>query len=376
MEQYNNKTISKISNFINRASNATTKLYIVFTILAGILTLIPISTFFLGLFDQNAYINENIYIISFYIVKIIGFLIYFYILKNISKSKCIISIIAGIFLLMSGCMYNEMNGMENTGIDYIGQALGIAIIFKLCIYIYYILTFILFISYSKTFILKKKVLIGLVITILSITILIFATKEIMHYISIQTVTEDIYSTIDFKAELENRNLYVDKYLLFGIDSKGENIHKIDFENSLNERYPSYVYYGYKTKNTSKNIKKYNEYLNWIIYYTNGKIYAVLGDYDDSQAFQNIYSIGVSYEGNILSEDNEIYTYNWEKNYYEKIEKNGVVREDLRYYYDNDTFIKVDVFKKFSYSLYNYEIIDKINSNILDNYANKNTRKNW
>lgn len=79
MKQYNN------SNSIE-----TTKSYIIFTILAGILTLIPISSLILGLIDSNIYISDNIYVISFYIVKIIGFLIYFCKLKEITKPKKII----------------------------------------------------------------------------------------------------------------------------------------------------------------------------------------------------------------------------------------------------------------------------------------------
>ena len=161
--------------------------------------------------------------------------------------------------------------------------------------------------------------------------------------------------------------------MFGVDNKEKNIHKISFYSNLNEKYPSYIYYGYKTKNVSKNINKYDDYLNWIIYYTNGKLYAVLGDFDDSQLFsQDYYSIELSYCGNILSEDEEIYTYNWEKNYYENIniKKDGISIEPLRYYYKDGTHINVDVLKKFSYYfLHNYEITDKIDSNMLDIYAN-------
>lgn len=365
MEQYNNKN-----------SNETKKSYIIFTILAGILTLVPISTLILeliGLINSNSYINDSIYIISFYVVKVIGFLIYFCILKEMTKSKTAMTIIAGIFLVISGLMYNKMNSMENKGIDYIGEALGIAIIFNGCIYIYYIFTFILFIMYAKKFIFKKKVIISIIIAIISILILIFTTKVITHYTSIQKISSDIPSVADFKYELNRRHLYTNEYLLFGVDNIENNIHKIDFNNDSNKKYPSYIYYGYKTKNESKNIKKYTDYLEWIIYYTNGKIYAVLGEYDDSQLFQDFYRLQVSYHGNILSEDNEIYTYNWKKNYYEKIniEKNSVACQDLRYYYENGTYIIVEVLEKFSSrGLENYEIIDKIDANMLNSYANK------
>ena len=376
MNQYNNQIESKDTNFKHNTLGETTKSYIFYTIIAGILTLIPVTSLISGLIysiNPSIYINEDIYIISFYVIKIIGFLIYFFVLKKTTKKKITLIIIAGIFLLFSSLMYNNMNSMENTGIDYIGQALGLAIIFRMSLYIYYIFAFIVFILYAKNFIFKKKVIISIIISLFSIVLLILAYKTISHYTSIQKVTEDIPSINDFKNELKARNLYTEENLLFGVDNKEKNIHKISFYSNLNEKYPSYIYYGYKTKNVSKNINKYDDYLNWIIYYTNGKLYAVLGDFDDSQLFsQDYYSIELSYCGNILSEDEEIYTYNWEKNYYENIniEKDGISIEPLRYYYKDGTHINVDVLKKFSdYFLHNYEITDKIDSNMLDIYAN-------
>lgn len=371
MNQYNNQVEFQDNHSKNNTLDETTKLYIFYTIIAGILTLIPVSSLILeliNLINPSIYINEYIYIISFYIIKVIGFLIYFFVLRKTTKKKITLIIVAGIFLLFSSLMYNSVNNMENTGIDSIGQALGIAIIFKMCLYIYYTFTFILFILYAKSFVLKKKV----IISIVSIILLVFTYKTISHYISIQKITEDISSVNDFKNELIARNLYTEENLLFGVDNKENNIHKISFYSDSNEKYPSYIYYGYKTKNMSKNIKKYDNYLNWIIYYTNGKLYAVLGDFDDSQLFQNFYRLEIIYHGNILSEEKEIFTYNWKKNYYEKIdiEKNSVSLENLRYYYEDGTYIVVDVFEKFSnHLLHNYEIIDKINSNMLDIYAN-------
>ncbi len=192
----------------------------------------------------------------------------------------------------------------------------------------------------------------------------------MHYTAIQKINNNIPSVSDFENELIERKLYTNEYLLFGIDNIENNIHEIDFDSDSNKKYPSYIYYGYKTKNVNKKIREYDDYLNWIIYYTNGKIYAALGNYDDSQLYLNYYRMELSYDANILSEDDEIYTYNWEENYYEKINinKNGASREELRYYYKNGTYIAVDVLKKFSYKLYEYEIIDKIDSKMLDKYV--------
>ncbi len=152
MEEYDSKNISKSTNSINKNSSETTKLYIIFTILAGILTLFPVNTLFSGLTESNTYINEIINIILFYIVKIIGFMIYFCVLKEITKPKIIISIIAGICMIISRFIYNQMDNGENVGIDYIGQALIMSMISIYFLNIYYICTFMLFIEYAKKFI--------------------------------------------------------------------------------------------------------------------------------------------------------------------------------------------------------------------------------
>ena len=83
MNQYNNQIESKDTNFKHNTLGETTKSYIFYTIIAGILTLIPVTSLISGLIysiNPSIYINEDIYIISFYLIKIIGFLIYFFVL--------------------------------------------------------------------------------------------------------------------------------------------------------------------------------------------------------------------------------------------------------------------------------------------------------
>lgn len=379
----NSKEFNNQQN-INKQNNIEkpTKGYIFLAIIAGILTLIPVSSLILNLISSkipNIEISDSFFIGSFYAVKVIGFLIYFLALKKTTKAKIILSIIAGVFLLLSGLTYISMDNMDNRGIDGIGEALAIAMILKINLGIYYILTFIVFILYSKSFLLKKKVIISIVVSIIVIVLLVVTIKVFYNYVLVGKVSKDIPTVNDFKNELIERGLYVEENQLFGVDDKGDNIHQLSFSDNSGEQYPSYVYYGYKTINENKpesyeyyNYKKHCDYYEWIIYYTNGKIYAAIGELDDSQLFQNYYSLRLSTDSNILSEDEEIYTYNWEKNYYEKIdiEKDGVAIDDLRYYYENGRHIIVDVLEKFSISLFHsYEIIDKIDSNTLDYYAN-------
>ena len=362
--EYNNKSIN---------SNIT-KSYIIYTIIAGILTLIPISSLLFNLVQliyPSIYISESIYVAIFYITKLIGFSIYVFVLRKNTKKGSLLIVIASILLLLSFLAYDSINNMDNKGLDYIGQALGMAIIYRICIYIYYVLTFILFIIYSRSFIFKKKVLIPIIISMALFSLFIYGYNKYTHYASTQKITNEIPSVNEFKNKLVERNLYVDDYILFGVDNIDNYIHKISFNNDYMKTYSSYVYFGYKTKNISKKIEKYSDYLSWIIYYTNGKLYAVLGYLDDSQLFQHFYKLTLNNHGNILSEDKEIYVYNWKNNYYDKIdiEKYGVALNGLRYNYEDETYIFVDVFEKFTKVFHQYEIIDRINSSTLDNYAN-------
>ena len=379
MEDLNNKRVIKNNNVKNPSGYGPTKPYILGTVIAGILTMVPISTLFLSLINID--VNENVYIISFFLVKVIGFLIYIFALKELSIKKITIIAVAGVFLLLTGFFTISLNNSDNKGIDGIGEALATGFIMNVCLYVYYSLAFVLFILYAKKFIFKKKVIISIIISILTIILIVNAYKFFLFHSTTEKVTEEIKSVADFKNELVKRNLYDDDYFLFGVDNNDNYIHRIDFETDLNEKYPSYIYYGYKANNVNK----------WIIYYTNSKIYAVLGEYSESQSFQGFNEIRCKYDCEyLLYEDNEIYTYNWIKNYYEKInnEKDGIYNTDLCYYVTdpiikgssnrNISKIYVDVLEKTGYGYIEnmtmkYVIIDEINSTMLDEYAEKIVR---
>lgn len=350
--------------------NKLSKKYIVYTILAGILTLIPVGTMILGIIDtkinSDGYINESIYAIVFYAVKVIGFLIYIFVLNQNTKKRKALIIISGIFLILTGLAQKNMESMDNKGLDYIGEALARALIFKACLYIYYISTIVLFISYSKKFLFKKKVIIAIVVLIIFSSISGVIIKQINNYTSTQKINDDIPTVNDFKSELMKRNLYDNDGLLLGIDNKDRNIHRIT--NNLDEKYPSYIYLGYKTKNLNKYFNKNEDYLYWIIYYTNGKLYAALVDDYKSSYPESFYIYS-----NILSEEETKYVYNTEENYYDIIKsETDYVKTDRLYYEGNNRYISIEYLKKcdYGYSILcvEYKLIDKINSQTLDNYA--------
>lgn len=341
--------------------------YIIITIIAGILTMVPISSLILNLIDTNGILNENIYIVSFYLLKIIGIALYFILLKNITNFKKITAFISVITMIISIFMYIAMTNMENTGLDYIGEALVYAMGFNIFIIVYYISSFLLFISYAKKFILKK----ASIITILSIILLIGIILLFNHLTSYTKISEDIPTVNDFKTELINRNIYVDDNLLFGINNEGDNIYHLDFNKDSNDKYPSYVYYGYKSENTTDNKYIYQDYIEWLIYYTNGEIYAVVGELDDSQLFQNFYKLETSYMGNILTENTTAYTYNIEENRYDiiNIKKQGASTNTLRTKFIDGNDIIVDTFEKFpSLVIDKYELVDKIDAQTLNSYV--------
>ena len=95
--------------------NKLSKKYIVYTILAGILTLIPVGTMILGIIDtkinSDDYINESIYAIVFYALKVIGFLIYIFVLNQNTKKRKVLIIISGIFLILTGLAQKNMESI-------------------------------------------------------------------------------------------------------------------------------------------------------------------------------------------------------------------------------------------------------------------------
>lgn len=134
-------------------------LNILYTIIAGVLTLLPVSSLILELIESgnpNLSFNDEIYIFFFYAIKLIGFLIYFLVLKKVTRVRIAFTGIAGVFTLVSIWAYVQMSTMENKGIDSIGTALGYAIILQFSIFAYYIVAFILFLLFVKDLFPKRK----------------------------------------------------------------------------------------------------------------------------------------------------------------------------------------------------------------------------
>ena len=340
----------------------------VLIIIAGLLTFLPLDIILSNLIS---FINQDYILDTYktteilsYIPKFIGMIIFIFGIKNNTSSKKIIPVVLILVLIFNINLYFQLENMHG-GIDAIGNAIATGFIYNGSLIIYYILSIINFIIYSKTFILKPKTIFLLVIPVI---IIVFSPAIYRIYDENSSKLKDdrSFKTInDFKQELIKRNLYVDDGILFGLNKYDEKSQILDF-NSNEKKYPAYIYYGYKSKNTN------NDYT-WIIYYTNGNIYARLSYYDTRNYPKSHNSIG-----NIFTESNEIYTYNIYSNKYEIFKTNETdkcIRGDIESFERKDEekiYIDYMYLKNYArnnkLSCANTEKVNYINNTVLDNYA--------
>ena len=367
MYEYQNKEELSNNSINNNEEKVVTKSYVILTLLAGILTLVPITSLIFNAMYPTIEVNDYIFIGSFYGVKLIGILIYYLALPKMSKVKNIWSIVAIVFLILSAYIYLQPTEPGHEGIDYIGEAVAIGLAINICMYIYYSIFFVIFFNYAEIFIFKKKVIISIIVGVVLIALLFVIYKAIDHYMSIEKVTDNIPTVSDFEKELRTRHLYVNNNLLFGIDDKEDNIHKIDFYNNSTDKYPAYIYYGYKTLNIGKETDSTDEYLNWVIYYMNGNLYASIAKYYES-SFPN----SIILYGEVLSENKTIYIYNHEKNYYDLVRSESECIDDTEglSYRDEDMYISIDFLEKDMDCLWprKVRVVERIDARVLNDDA--------
>lgn len=342
-------------------------------ILAGLLTFLPFDIILSNLLD---FTNINLSLgtftaikIAIYIPKFIGILIYIFAIKNKTTIKKALPIILIPVLLLNIYLYFKLENMHG-GIDYIAEALVMGFFYKGILIVYYVLSVINFIIYSKSFIFKPRTILLLIVPII---LIVFgpAFYRIYEENSGKLKDDSKFNTVeDFKQELIKRNLYVNNGLLFGIIRRGEeNSQILSFDNN-EKSYPSYIYYGYKSKTTN------NDYT-WIIYYTNGYIYANLSTSKSHDAI-----------GNLFLESNEIYVYDIYDNKYRMIktdEKDKCIEGNSERFENNEEetiYIDYMHINEFAEHIKNldlcakYETVNYINNTILDKYAKDFTYKGY
>ena len=267
--------------------------------------------------------------------------------KKIIIFLCFIGIALGLFAI---CL---MNNMENTGIDYIGEAIGYAFIFKIGYFLTISGLILLLIIDNRKFIFKKKV----VVTLLIIVMLIFLFFVFKYLFSTEKVSEDIPTVGDFEKELIQRDFKTDNnnYRLYGVNNKSDKAIALSFEKNNNDKYPLYIY----------TIIDYP----WIIYYANGDIYAVKGKYWD---YYTAYNRKTGYneekiiweyslDNIIKSEKEEVSIYNRKYNRYEK--GNTITAEGFNYYSknentENSVFVDIPCIESWGSKIEKIDRIDK------------------
>ena len=346
-------------------------------IIAGLLTFLPLDIILSNLInfinhDYSLEAYTTIQIFS-YIPKFIGIIIFIFGIKNKKSNKKLLPLILVPILVFNIYLYFKLENMHG-GIDAIGEALAMGFIYNGSLIIYYILSIINFITYSKTFILKPKTILLLVIPVI---LIIFSPALYQIYDENSNTLKDdrkLKTVEDFKQELIKRNLYVEDGILFGLNKYEEKSQILNYNNNNEKAYPAYIYYGYKSKNTN------NDYT-WIIYYTNGYIYANLSYYDTHNYPKTYYAIG-----NIFTESNEIYVYDIYSNKYEMFKTNETdkcIQGNNESFENKDTetiYIDYMYLNKYARinnsSCANNEKVNYINNTVLDNYAKKFTYKGY
>ena len=333
-----------------------TQRYKIFTIIAGILTLISIPNI---IYNYIGITNELLYQISFYITKIIGFGIYIYILKDMEKRQKIYLKISIILLVISIFALNGLSSVSG-GLDSIGEALVKGMFLSITLCAYYLVAFALYISYAQKFIFEKKAMIRATIVLLVAGIILFG-----GYLSkTERVNESkVPSVSDFEKELVSRGICDIKCYtsydtkLYGIKKGLDKADDLSFVTDLGKKYPLYVYATEEKENEN----------NWIIYYINGNLYAVHGYYYVSEAstdFNEERKVIMKYPNIIVSENEDIITYNPKTNLLKKGKK--VWTESLNYYAKgNDISVFVDYPLTTKYDFFEVKVVDKINKNTLD-----------
>ena len=231
-------------------------------------------------------------------------------------------------------------------------------------------------------------------------ILIFVCYNIFKLSIINTnkieVTENnIFSYSDFESQLINRNLMYELPLgmseltsskeIFALDSSSKYGYLFSSDSSsdsyflsinTDRKFPMFVYNSYTSliEKSDKTASYYyigpeDWYINWYIYYINGKIYAAIGDESEYGSGWET-SLSTTKYGVVVSEEDEITIYNSQKNYY--VKGGGII--------DTRSGIQRNVFPTTS-DIYNKKcmkirVVDEINAETLDKIARELSPQYW
>lgn len=238
--------------------------------------------------------------------------------------------------------------------------------------------------------------------VISIIIIILITflYNLFRFIIINTnkieVTEDnTYSYLDFKSQLEIRNLMyelpnnqkeltslheiiaLDSSSKYGYSfSRGSYTDSYMLSVNTDKKFPMFVYDSYTSliKKSDKTDDYYyigpeDWYINWYIYYINGKIYAAIGEESEYGSRWET-SLSTTKYGLIVSEEKDITIYNSKNNYF--VNGGGII--DTRSGNQRSSFpTTTDIYNS---NCMKIKVVDKVNAKTLDKIAKELSPQYW
>lgn len=304
-----------------------------------------------------------IVIASIFIFGIVGFafsplllIVYSQTTKEKSKFKkglITLSILGALFGLLGSFL---LINMKESGLDSLGTALFYGFLVQIGYFTTIGGSILLLIIDNRKSICKKNT----IFTVLTLGLLVLLFLVIRFYLTTEKVPDNIPTVGDFETALIERKLKTNgtDYRLYGVNSKSNKAIGLTFKDNKDEKYPLYVFAIID--------------FDWIIYYTNGDLYAVKGKYWDYKVAHHQVS-GYNEEkiiwehqidNEIISEKEEVTVYNRKFNRYEKSNKLSI--DYFTYYskdHDKDSSVFVDIPSKDSDGS-TIEKVDRIDKNLL------------
>lgn len=325
--------------------------------------------------------------------------------KNNTYVLCIISNIIGIILFSLAIYFFIYQDILNVFSDYVtGEIyINLKIIMSAIIFFIFIAPSIISIvelykdKKNLTFKITRKFYIFLVIVIIAIILAIVGYNLYKESLidKIEITEDNKYSYSDFKSQLESRNLIYElpedkkeltsqkQIIALDSDSKyGYTFSSGSYTDSYmlsvdtKRKFPMFVYNSYTSliKKSDKTASYYyigpeDWYINWYIYYVDGKIYAAIGEESEyGKSWET--SLSTTEYGVVVSEEDDITIYNSKKNYYVKgggilDTKSGAQRTNIPTTTDiyNDKCMKI-------------RVVDEVNAETLDEIAKELSPQYW
>lgn len=241
----------------------------------------------------------------------------------------------------------------------------------------------------------RFIVISIIVIILIIIFYNLFKFNIINTNKIEITEDNIYSYSDFKSELKNRNLIYElpknkseltsQHEITALDSSskygytfssGSYTDSYRLSANTDRKFPMFVYDSYTSliKKSDKTADYYyigpeDWYINWYIYYINGKIYAAIGE-ESEYGSEWKTSLSTTKYGVVVSEEKDITIYNSKNNYF--VKGGGIL--------DTKSETQRSVFPtttdKYNENCMKIKVVDKVNAETLDKIAKELSPQYW